>query len=76
MVFFTVRGIQISERLNNDDLPSGYLIAAEDACICKEYVVIPLSQEHSSPGSASDPFNFYQSSSRMHIEQALGILIA
>lgn len=63
-------------RLASEGLPRGYWIAADDAYICTESVITPVQGSDAAPGSAADAFNYYQSSHRMHIEQAFGYMIA
>jgi len=65
-----------AENLRNGLLPDGFWVAADDAYVSDENIITPLPVSESTPGSHGDAFNFYQSSHRMHIEQAFGILMA
>ena len=64
------------KRLAAGDLPNEFWIAADDAYVCTETMITPLSLHESHPGTSGDTFNFYQSSPRMHVEQTFGLLIA
>jgi len=65
-----------AENLRNGLLPNGYWIAADDAYVSDETIITPLPISQSATGTHGDAFNFYQSSLRMHIEQAFGIMMA
>ena len=58
--------------LKTQAMPLGFWIAADDAYKCSNYGVTPFSSTLN--GAYEEGFNFYQSSLRMHIEQAFGIL--
>jgi len=53
-----------------------YWIAGDDAYECTEHIITPIPKRRAPVGSREDAFNFYQSSLRMHIEQAFGVLVA
>ena len=54
-------------------LPEPFWIAADDAYTCSSSVLTPWSGRNLKPDE--DAFNFWLSSSRIHIEQAFGILV-
>lgn len=51
-------------------------IAADYAHFCDETKITPMPSASAEPDSVCDVFNYYQSSHRMYIEQAFGIMIA
>ena len=63
----------LSRWLQAHGLPDDHWIAADDAYKCCEYLLTPF------PGKGlskdKDAFNFYQSSARIRIEQAFGMLV-
>ena len=65
-----------AEKLEEEGLPPGYWIAADEACMCDEKVITPIPAADAEPVSPEDGFSFYLSSHRMHIEQSFGILMA
>jgi hypothetical protein len=70
---------QLGIALERDGLPEGYWIAADAAYECSNCILSPWSEnqvKNSEHGIARDAFNYYQSSSRVHAEQAFGILVA
>jgi DDE superfamily endonuclease len=72
-VAFAVSGLAKLLHCGNSGLPSGYWIAADDAYCCRGRLMTPwpgrrLSMER-------DCFNYWQSSARIHIEQAFGMLV-
>jgi DDE superfamily endonuclease len=65
--------------LERDGLPEGYWIAADAAYERSNCILSPWSENQvkdSEHGIARDAFNYYQRSSRVHVEQAFGILVA
>jgi hypothetical protein len=59
-------------------LPPRYWIAGDAAYACTEYLLTPYSKAALLlPGfeTCRDAYNFYQSSHRVHIEQAFGMLV-
>lgn len=58
------------------DIPNKYWIAADDAYICTENIITPIPGKSTQLSEAEDGFNYFQSSHRMHIEQAFGIMMA
>ena len=65
-----------ANKLRNGLLPYGYWIAADDAYICDENIITPISSANTSVDTPAEAFNFFLSSHRMHIEQAFGIMRA
>jgi len=59
--------------LEEKGLPPGFWIAGDDAYVCSEYLLTPYPGKKL--GKTKDTFNFFQSSCRIHIEQAFGILV-
>jgi DDE superfamily endonuclease len=55
-------------------LPAGYWVAADDAYICGERIITPWPGRNLS--KEKDAFNYWQSSARIHIEQAFGMMVA
>ena len=53
-------------------LPKGFWVAADEAYRVSDYIIIPFSRSKAS--IYQDGFNFFQSSHRLHVEQAFGIL--
>jgi DDE superfamily endonuclease len=66
----------LSDLLRKDvgGLPHGYWIAADDADVCGKRVVTPWPGRNLS--RSKDAFNYWQSSARIFIEQAFGMLVA
>ena len=62
--------------LRDGKIPEGLWMAADDAHVCDEKVITALPQEKSVARSSGDAFEFYQSSHKMHIEQAFGMVMA
>jgi DDE superfamily endonuclease len=70
---------QLGIALERDGMPEGYWIAADAAYECSNCILSPWSEnqvKNAEHGIARDAFNYYQSSSRVHVEQAFGILVA
>lgn len=64
--------------LKEHGLPTGYWIAADAAYMCTESLLVPFSSVQlldSDEGTWRDSFNFFQSSLRVHVEQAFGVLV-
>jgi hypothetical protein len=59
--------------LQEKGLPGGFWIAADDAYVCSSYMLTPYPGRNI--GQQKDTFNFFQSSCRIHIEQAFGMLV-
>jgi hypothetical protein len=59
--------------LQEKGLPGGFWIAADDAYVCSSYMLTPYPGRNI--GQEKDTFNFFQSSCRIYIEQAFGILV-
>jgi hypothetical protein len=59
---------------SSNGLVPGYWVAADDAYVCSERVMTPWPGRNLS--KAKDAFNYWQSSARIHIEQAFGMLVA
>jgi DDE superfamily endonuclease len=65
--------------LEHGGLPDGYWIAADAAYECSNCIISPCSEQQIKDpenGVARDALNYYQSSSRVHVEQAFGILVS
>ena len=62
----------LSSFINAGNLPRGFWIAADEAYRCTNYIIIPFSRPSAS--LYQDGYNFFQSSHRLHVEQAFGIL--
>jgi DDE superfamily endonuclease len=70
---------QLCIALERDGLPEGYWIAPDAANECSNCILSPWSKNQvndSEHGIARDAFSYYQSFSRVHVEQAFGILAA
>jgi DDE superfamily endonuclease len=72
-VAFAVSGLAGLLDCGTSGLPGGYWIAADDAYCCRGRLMTPrpgrrLSMER-------DCFNYWQSSARIHIEQAFGMMV-
>jgi DDE superfamily endonuclease len=52
----------------------GYWIAADDTYVCRDRLLTPWPGRNLS--RSKDSFNYWQSSARIHIEQAFGMLVA
>jgi DDE superfamily endonuclease len=65
----------LHEALANNSLPDGYWIAGDEAYLCSNSLLTPWPSSLAKDDSAKDAFNFYQSSLRIHIEQAFGQLV-
>jgi hypothetical protein len=63
------------ESLANSSLPDGYWIAGDEAYNCSDSLLTPWPSSVAKTDVAKDAFNFYQSSLRIHIEQAFGQLV-
>ena len=57
---------------SQDSLPAGYYIVGDDAYPCSNKILTPWPGKNLSVWK--DSFNFWQSSARIHIEQAFGIV--
>jgi DDE superfamily endonuclease len=68
-------GSIIHEALANSSLPEGYWIAGDEAYQFSDAVLTTWPSSLARDDSAKDAFNFYQSSLRIHIEQAFGQLV-
>jgi hypothetical protein len=62
------------EKLREGALPPGYWIAGDEAYVCRDGIITPYSGRRLTV--AKDCFNYWQSSARIVIEQAFGILVA
>jgi hypothetical protein len=65
-------------RLRREPLHLGFWIAGDAAISCRHGVIFSWTAGqllHDHLGVSSDAFNFYQSSLRMHVEQAFGMLV-
>ena len=62
----------INHFLEAGKLPKGFWIASDEAYRVSDYIIIPFSR--STASLYQDGFNFFQSSHRLHVEQAFGIL--
>lgn len=62
----------VAHYIKSGHLPLGFWIAADDAYRCSEHIITPFSR--STAGRYQDSFNFFQSSHRIHVEQAFGFL--
>ena len=51
-------------------------MATDDAYVCTENIITPISSKQALSGTAEDLFNFAHSSHWIHIVQSFGILIA
>jgi hypothetical protein len=60
-------------KLEEAGLPHGFRIAGDDAYVGSSYMMTPYPGH--GIGQEKDTFNFFQSSSRIHVEQAFGILV-
>ena len=58
----------------DNELHKDYLVAAEDAYTCSERLLTPWPGRRLS--TAKDYFNYWQSSARILIEKAFGMLVA
>jgi hypothetical protein len=65
----------LREALANSSLPEGYWIALDEAHQCSNSLLTPWPSSLARDDSAKDLFNLYQSSLRIHIEQAFGQLV-
>jgi DDE superfamily endonuclease len=68
----------IGEKLYSQGLPSGYWVAGDAAYVCSESLLVPfcaVQLRHEEEGEWRDSFNYFQSSFRVHVEQAFGILV-
>jgi hypothetical protein len=64
----------LSRRFDGEPLPLGYWIAGDDAYPASNQLLSPWSGKNHPV--YKDSFNYYQSSKRIHIEQAFGIYVA
>lgn len=65
--------------LQSARLPAGFWLAGDAAYICSEYLLTPHSKSalgEEAHRVSREAFNFFQSSHRVHIEQAFGMLVA
>jgi DDE superfamily endonuclease len=68
----------LSKALAGGSMIPGYWIAADAAYSCTEYMLTPYSKSQlvqEGFQSSRSAFNFYQSSHRVHVEQAFGLLV-
>jgi hypothetical protein len=63
----------LHEEIEQNGLPKGYWIAMDDEYVTSEYYIGPFPGK--GIGKVKDTFNFYQSKTRIHIEQAFGVLV-
>lgn len=63
----------IGKFLDEGNLPIGYWIAGDEAYCCSENLLTPFKQSFTIP--YTDSFNFFQSSHRIHVEQAFGMWV-
>jgi DDE superfamily endonuclease len=64
--------------LESGSMPDGFWIAGDAAYTCTDYMLTPFSKTMllvSGFQTCRDAYNFYQSSHRVHIEQAFGMLV-
>ena len=64
--------------LRDGRLPPPFWIAADEAYVCTEFLLTPFSSssfDRSNLSKYKDSFNYFQSSLRMHVEQAFGVLV-
>lgn len=66
---------KLAAELEAGALPMPYHIVGDDAYSCTDYLLTPVPSRLAPPGSPSDAYNFFQSSLRMHVEQAFGQLL-
>ena len=72
------RASSIGEKLYTQGLPFGYWVAGDAAYVCFEPFLVPFSAvqlRDIEEGLWRDSFNFFQSSLRVHVEQAFGIFV-
>ena len=65
-------GVRIAEEV----LAHGFWIAADEACVSSEHIITSVNAAQAPIESPEDSFNFLQSSHRMHVGQAFGMLMA
>jgi hypothetical protein len=68
----------IGEKLYSQGLPTGYWVAGDAAYVCSESLLVPfcaVQLQHEEEGEWRDSFNYFQSSFRVHVEQAFGIFV-
>ena len=66
----------LASELANGLLPEPFYIVDDDAYNALDYLLTPISPRLAGPNSPEDAYNFFQSSLRMHVEQAFGQLMA
>lgn len=66
----------LCQQLEAGVMARGYWIAADDAYKMTTHIITPYTADQlRRGGEAEDAFNYYQSSTRIHIEQAFGMLV-
>ena len=63
----------LHDEIESTGLPKGYWISMDDAYVTCEHYIGPFPGKKL--GKSKDTFNFNQSKTRIHIEQAFGILV-
>ena len=61
----------LSSELANGLLPKPFYIVEDDSYTASDYLLTPISPRLAQTDSLEDAYNFFQSSLRMHVEQAL-----
>ncbi len=65
---------RLGQKLADGDLPVGFLVAGDEAYPCSEGLLTPWPGSSQALSTDRDCFNFFLSSHRVHVEQALGQL--
>merc|ERR1712216_215635 len=68
-----MKSSKLAKQIENGDLPDPFYITADASYVASDSIVTPYSGEKLS--DPDDAFNFYQSSQRIVIECAFGILV-
>eukprot|EP00171_Calliarthron_tuberculosum_P003357 IDg3357t1 len=66
---------KLVDELEDKLIPVPYHLVDDDAYTCSNYMLVPVSAIRAPPGSAADAYNFFQSSLRIHVDQAFGQLL-
>lgn len=66
----------IATFLQSGGLPFPFWIAGDEAYSCTNNLLTPFSSSIARPETYEDSFNFFQSSLRLHVEQAFGLLVS
>ena len=61
--------------IESGDVPYEFWVAGDEAYKCTEYVITPFPHSQVQRLSFEEAFNFFQSSHRIHVEQAFGVII-